>query len=82
MLSPEIQTLLFEALRTLYMILLPLVVAISLSGALISFLQSASTVQEQALSYAVRLLAFVLMLYLLLPMFSESLTLLARRAFQ
>jgi len=60
------------ALRTLFVLVVPLVVIASVAGTLVSAIQSATTVQDPATAYVVRMVAVVLALYLLFPLFSQS----------
>lgn len=54
-----------EAVRVLFLLSLPLLVAVTLGGVLVGALQSATSVREPALGYAVRAIVTVLILYLL-----------------
>ena len=62
------------ALKSLYLIAAPCVLVIFVAGSLASILQSAMSVQEATMNYAVRLIAFVLLLYLIMPAAVQSLT--------
>ena len=60
--------------RVLFLLAVPVVVAVAVAGTLISALQSATTMKDPASAYAVRLLALVATLYFLYPGFARSLT--------
>ena len=55
------------ALRSLYLIAAPTVLVIFVAGSVASILQSAMSVQEATMNYAVRLIAFVILIYLIYP---------------
>ena len=61
-----------EGLRTFYLIAAPTVLVIFVAGSLASILQSALSVREATMSYAVKLIAFVILLYLILPTVVQS----------
>ncbi len=67
-----LQELLILALQTVLLLVVPPVVIVSLAGTLMGAIQAATTVQDVASAYAVRLLATVLTLYLFFPLFSRS----------
>ena len=62
------------ALRTLYLVAAPALLVIFVAGSLASILQAAISVQEATMNYAVRLIAFVLLAYLILPAAIQSIT--------
>lgn len=61
-----------QALRAFYVVGLPVVVVLTVAGALAALLQTALGVQEQTVSYAVRLVAFVVLLYAFLPVAAQT----------
>jgi len=70
-----------QALRVLFLVGAPVIIILSLAGTLIAALQSATTIQEPALGYAVRMIALVALLYFFFPAASQSVLDLARLAF-
>jgi flagellar biosynthesis protein FliQ len=62
------------ALKCLYLIAAPSILVIFVAGSLASILQSAMSVQEATMNYAVRVIALVLLLYLILPAAVRSIT--------
>ena len=74
--------LVYAALRTLFLSALPVVVAVSLAGTLAAALQSATAIHDPALGYAARLLALLVVLYLVLPSSIDALVSLAQLAFR
>jgi len=72
--------LLVEALRILFLLAVPVVIVTALAGTIISALQSATTIDEPALSYAIRLLAVIILFYFMFPVFSRSLVILSELA--
>lgn len=71
-----------EAFRVLFIVGGPLIIVAGLSGTLISFLQTVTSLPDPALSYGVRVLAVVATLYLLLPSAVQSMVLLMRQALE
>jgi type III secretory pathway component EscS len=69
--------MLYDALdmsvRILFLALIPLLSATTGAGVIIGILQTATSIQEPALGYSVRLVAFVASLYLVLPGIIEML---------
>lgn len=63
-----------EAVRILFVVGFPLVALTALAGTLVSALMAVTTIQEPALSYAVRLAVVALLLYYLMPYAVRSLT--------
>lgn len=61
------------ALRILFLALIPLLATTAAAGLLIGILQTATSIQEPALGYSVRLIAFVASVYLVLPGLIEML---------
>ena len=70
-----------EALRALFLLAVPVVIVAAVAGTIIGALQSATTIQDSALSYAVRLGAVVALLYFMLPAINRSIMSLATTAF-
>jgi type III secretory pathway component EscS len=64
--------------RVLFLLAVPLVVAVAIAGTVISALQSATTIKDPAGAYAVRLVALVVTIYLMYPAFARSLADLVR----
>ncbi len=62
-----------EALRVLFLICLPLVAAMLISGSIVSVFQGATSIQEPAVGYAVRVSTLIAVFYLLYPTIEESL---------
>lgn len=60
-------------LKTFYLIAAPTILVIFVAGSIASILQSAISVQEATMNYAVRLIAFVVLLYLISPTVVQSL---------
>ena len=79
--GPEYDVVLL-GLRTLFVLGVPVVLALAVAGTIIGALQSATAIQEPALGYAVRLLALVCLLYVLLPTAIPTLIALAELAFR
>ena len=61
------------ALKTIFMISLPVILVSAVAGTIVSALQSATGLSEPAASYAVRVAAVVVTLYLMFPLFAQSL---------
>ena len=70
--APPLQDFLLLGLRTLLILVLPVAAVVSIVGTLFSAIQAATTVQEPAAAYMVRLIAAVVTLYLCFPLFSQS----------
>lgn len=70
----QIYDVFLMAIKSLYLIAAPTVLVIFVAGSLASILQSAISVQEATMNYAVRLIAFVLLLYLIMPAAVRSVT--------
>ena len=80
--SIEVSELLAQSLRALYLIGLPVVVVVFLASSVASILQSALAVREGSINYAIRLVAFILLAYLMMPSVSQTLITLAELAFK
>lgn len=72
--------LMLEALRTVFLICLPIVLGVALTGLLASALQSVTGTADPASLYALRLIVLVLIVYLLFSTMSDSIINLARMA--
>jgi len=71
----------YLGLQALFLLAVPVVVAVSLAGTIAAVLQSATSIQDPALGYTARLLALLLVLYLVLPSTVDIIISLARTAF-
>ncbi len=69
-----------EAFRILFVIGFPLVVLTAIAGTLMSALMAATTIQEPALGYAIRLAAVAVVLYYMMPYAVRSVTTLGEMA--
>jgi type III secretory pathway component EscS len=72
--------LLVQAIRAVFVIGAPIVIAAAVAGTVASVLQSAMTLSEPAVGYAVRLVAVVAVIYLMFPTFAKLIVLLAETA--
>jgi len=70
------------SLRVLFMAILPLLGAVALAGMVAGAVQSATAIHDPAISYAARLVAVVVVIYLLFPAFSQALISLTETAFR
>ena len=61
------EELVMLAVRTLLLITLPLVLVVTIAGAIVAGLQSATNLHEPAIGYAARLVAILGLMVLLLP---------------
>jgi|GEM_PF-4035425 len=68
-----VQDVIFEALKALLLISVPVVAALAIVGTLLAALQSATAIQEPALSFGLKLLALAVVLYFLFPLAAQSL---------
>lgn len=73
--------ILLEALRVVFLITVPIVVAGAIAGLLAGLLQTATAISDTSIGYTARLLAVVVVCYLLLSTALELLLDLARLAF-
>ena len=73
--------LVLETLRVLFIGAVPVVAAATVAGMIISVFQSATTIVDPSLGYAVRLIAVVVVLYFLVSSFAQSIMMLADQAF-
>lgn len=76
-----IYDLLFQAIRLLFLLALPMVAVVVLSAVVIGAVQSATSINDAAISYGVKLLALGVLLYVTLPNFTNSLLAFARYVF-
>ena len=78
----EVASQVLEAgLRTLFVLGLPMVIAVAIAGGLFAIVQAATTVRDDAISYAVRLISLVVVLAMLYPVFRDAFLDLAVLAF-
>ena len=70
------------AMRVLFMAVVPIVVGIGIAGLIAGAFQSATTVHDRAISYAIKCGAAVVVLYILVPHLARALVTLAQGAFQ
>jgi len=70
-----------EGLRILFLLGIPVIIVVGISGILISAVQAATALNDGASSYALKLLVLVGLLYLLYPLISQSLVSLFQLAF-
>lgn len=73
---------LIQGVRALFYIGVPVVIATSVLGTLAATFQAATTIHEATLSYAARLLALAIVLYLLFPAFARTCVNLAELAYR
>ena len=73
---------LWHGARTLFLVVTPFVAGISLAALLTAVLQAATSVQEPATLYAIKVVTLVVLLYFFLPVASRSLVTLAEIAFR
>ena len=70
-----------EALRVLFLLGVPIVLAMAVLGTVAAALQTATTLHDAALTYAIRLITLAVLIYLLLPFAVTSLVNLTNLAF-
>jgi len=70
-----------EGLRILFLLGIPVIIVIGVSGIIISAVQAATALSDSASSYALKVLALVGLLYFLFPLISQSLISLFQIAF-
>lgn len=80
--NTNLHDVLVQGLHTLYLLSAPLVLVVFVAGSLASILQSALSVQEETMNYAAKLIALVLLLYLLVPSATQQLITLTEMALQ
>ena len=59
--------LIYEAIRLLFLLAVPVVLAMATIGLFVSSLQAATTIKDQSSSYTVKLIVLVALLYFGLP---------------
>ena len=69
------------ALRTLLIAVVPVTIAVALAGTIMAAIQSATALHDSAASFAVRLLAAAVALYVVFPVFSQALMSLTEAVF-
>ena len=82
MVGGELYSILFEGFRTLFLIVVPMTVAVTLAGTLAGLLQTSTSIADVAIGYAFRLAAASIVLYLFFPAYSRSVMKLAELAFK
>jgi type III secretory pathway component EscS len=82
MTNNDLYAITLQALRTLFLGTLPVIIGVGLAGTLTSALQSAMAIKDAATLYAVKLLALVGVLYFFMPSFISSVVTLAEMAFR
>ena len=80
MLDEPLYTLFNQAMRVLFLLAFPVVLAASLAGILTALLQSTLAISDPVSAYAARLAAVLATLYFMLPAFSHSLVILTELA--
>lgn len=81
MFGGEVYAALVEGFRALFLIVVPVTIAVMVAGALAGVLQTSTAVVDTAIGYAARLLAGVIAIYIFFPAFSRALMALAERVF-
>ena len=66
--------LIYEAIRLLFLLGVPILLAIATVGLFVSSLQAATTIQDQSSSYAVKLIVLIALLYFGLPIAVQALS--------
>lgn len=61
-----------QGLRALFLLSIPILAGITIAGVFVGILQSVTTISDPAIGYAVRLIAFLGVLYVMLPAFMQS----------
>jgi len=80
MLDPIHYDLILQAIKVLFLTCLPILAVLSVAGILSSILQVVTGIHDPALSYAVRVLALIALLYFLIPSLWQSIVSLAEMA--
>ena len=70
-----------SGLRTLFVLGLPMIVAVAAAGGLFAVIQAATTVRDDSIAYAVRVIALVAVITLLFPTIRDAFIDLAVLAF-
>lgn len=76
----NLYTVLMEAVRLLFIAIIPVLIAISLAGLLVGTMQAATTIYDVALGYTVRVVAVILVIYIFFPSISQSMVALTELA--
>ncbi|MCO6431227.1 MAG: flagellar biosynthetic protein FliQ [Deltaproteobacteria bacterium] len=79
---PEVHDVLLQSLRALYIVGLPLLLIVTVSGLLASAIQAAFGFQEAAVGFAVKLISLIVVLYMIVPAAAESVVAVAQLAFR
>ena len=82
MIPADVYAVLVEGLRALFLIVLPLTVAVGIAGGLAGAVQTSTAISDVAIGYALRLLAAAVVLYMFFPLMTRSVVELAERAFR
>ena len=77
----EVHDIVALATRILFLLGGPVVLGIAAAGLCSGLLQGVTTIKDDAIGYAFRLLAFIAVLYLMLPLTIDELVGLGERAF-
>ncbi len=73
--------LFFAGTRILFLFIIPVILGASIAGLLASSLQAVTTIRDEVILYAVKIMAVTVVLYFTLPGFIESLLELAKISF-
>ena len=82
MIGGDLYTVLLEALRALFLIVVPMTVSVTVAGALAGIFQTSTAITDAAIGYALRLVAACAVLYFFFPAFSRAVIDLTELAFQ
>lgn len=80
--NAALHDLIIEALRAYFLLSVPLLVGLSISGMLASVLQAATSIQEEALQFSVKVMVLLAMAYFFFPAAGASMMRLAELAFR
>ena len=80
--DPLLQDLISEAVRTVFIVCVPCIAAVAGLGLLGSIFQTATSIHEQAFSYAIKLVAFFAVTSLFIGRMREALVALCTHALQ
>jgi len=76
-----LEDVLLQGWRTLFLVGVPVLVAVTLAGVIVGAVQASMAIEDPAPGYAVRLLALLVVLYLMGAGFVQGVLALARLAF-
>lgn len=76
----NLSSVLYEGLRVVFVLALPIVIAAAVSGIVVGVLQAATTIRDSASAYAIKLVAVLVVGYAMMPTFLELLQRFARVA--